>query len=387
MHEAPVTPNGKDMAMARLTRFRARGSRVSAPGAWLLFVLALDLSAGSTFMPAVLYGIAPLMSAALLGPAATAGFGAVALLLTTSSVAKAGDWGTAEAWVPMGNTVLVSTVAVLLSATRVRRETQFTRMVRIAEVAQRAILPVVPRRIGRVLASARYVSAGENSLIGGDLYDWFQSERRVCFIVADVRGKGLGAVEQAARVIRAFRQSAASIPDPAKMAVAMGRYLAPFLDEEEFVTALILQAVGGGRVTLVSCGHPPPLRVGSHDGVSLIALQPGLPLGLGERYEAVTVPWSPGDRFLLYTDGLSEARNANGEFLPVESLGELIRRAPHSVALDDVLRRLRQHVQGGHLTDDLAMVLLENSEEDGPAPQATLVGLDRPGSGGGRPAG
>lgn len=67
----------------------------------------------------------------------TAGFGATAFLLTTGSVVKAGDWGTAEAWVPMLDAALVGGVAVLLAVVRVRREAQLARMVRIAEVAQR----------------------------------------------------------------------------------------------------------------------------------------------------------------------------------------------------------------------------------------------------------
>jgi len=328
-------------------------------------VLALDLVTGPAFVPAVLYAIAPLISSVLLRPLVTAGFAGVAFLLATGSVVKAGDWGTAEAWVPMLDAALVGGVAVLLAVVRERREGQLARMVRIAEVAQRAILPLVPRRIGPVTASVRYVSAAEDALVGGDLYDWFQSDRRVCFIVADVRGKGIGAVEQAARVIRAFRQSAASLTDPAKMAAAMSRYLKPFLDDEEFVTAVVMQVVGRGRVTFVSCGHPPPLLVMSQDGADLVDLPAGLPLRLGETYMAVTLPWAPGDRFLLYTDGLSEARNAKNEFLGLEQLGDLVRKAPFSGALDEVLRAVRRHVPGGHFADDLAMVLVENAGQAG----------------------
>ena len=352
------------MLVGLVSRLRVLRAGPVAPLAWLVLVLALDLVTGPAFVPAVLYAMAPLISSVLLRPLATADFAVAAFLLATGSVVKAGDWGTPEAWVPMLDAALVGGVAVVLAVVRVRREAQLARMVRIAEVAQRAILPVVPRRIGPVAASVRYVSAAEDALVGGDLYDWFQSDRRVCFIVADVRGKGVGAVGQAARVIRAFRQSAASLTDPAKMAAAMSRYLAPFLDDEEFVTAVLMQVVGRGRVTLVSCGHPPPLLVTGQDGADLVDVPAGLPLGLGETYMAVTVPWAPGDRFLLYTDGLSEARNARSEFLELEQLGALVRNAPFSGALDEVLRMLRRHVPRGHFPDDLAMVLVENAGRD-----------------------
>ena len=126
-----------------------------------------------------------------------------------------------------------------------------------------------------------------------------------------------------------------------------------------------MQVVGRGRVTFVSCGHPPPLLVMSQDGADLVDLPAGLPLGLGETYMAVTLPWAPGDRFLLYTDGLSEARNAKNEFLGLEQLGDLVRKAPFSGALDEVLRAVRRHVPGGHFADDLAMVLVENAGQAG----------------------
>jgi serine phosphatase RsbU (regulator of sigma subunit) len=87
----------------------------------------------------------------------------------------------------------------------------------------------------------------------------------------------------------------------------------------------------------------------------------GLPLGIGDDFSETTVAWKPGDRLLLYTDGLSEARNADGEFLPL-----LEAAAPlGSGALEDALTRLlddvRRHVPRGALGDDLAVVMLEHS--------------------------
>jgi serine phosphatase RsbU (regulator of sigma subunit) len=237
-------------------------------------------------------------------------------------------------------------------------------MVRIAEVAQRAMLPLVPTHVGTVAAGARYLSAAEDALVGGDLYDWFHSDRRVCFIVGDVRGKGVSAVEQAARVIRAFRQSAAGAGDLATVAAEMSAYIDPFLDDEEFVTALLLQVTDRGHITLVNCGHPHPLLITSHDGAALVDLPSGLPLGLGRSFESVTVPWTPGDRLLLYTDGLSEARDARGEFLPVLPLAPLLRMSTVEDALDRVLGAVREHVPGGRFTDDLAVLLLENVDGD-----------------------
>ena len=110
-----------------------------------------------------------------------------------------------------------SAAAVVVSAVRVRRERQLARVERIAEVAQRTVLPLIPRQVGPVTTGARYLSAAEDTLVGGDLVRLVPLDRRICFVVGDVRGKGVSAVEQAARVIRAFRQSAAAGADLATM--------------------------------------------------------------------------------------------------------------------------------------------------------------------------
>ena len=97
----------------------------------------------------------------------------------------------------------------------------------------------------------------------------------------------------------------------------MSSYLVGFFDDEEFVTALLADVSDPALLTLVSCGHPPAILV-RRDGVaSFLDAPTGLPLGLGQTYDSTTVPWGPGDRLLMYTDGLSEARDASGEFLPL----------------------------------------------------------------------
>ena len=98
------------------------------------------------------------------------------------------------------------------------------------------------------------------------------------------------------------------------------------------------------------------------DGTAeLLTVPPRLPLGLGGDGEPVTVPWGAGDRLLLYTDGLSEARDEQGRFLPLLELAPTLRSSQPDVALDGVLELVRRHIKGGQLGDDLAIVLLENT--------------------------
>lgn len=352
----------------RLTDARMRQRTLAVAVAWFLIVLVADLATGPEFTPAILYAVAPLIACATLRPPATGGFGVAAIAFTALSLTISRAWFLPQAAIRLLDAILISGVAVGLSAARVRREEQLARISRIAEVAQKTILPLIPTQVGPVAASARYLSAAEDALVGGDLYDWFHVNHRVCFIVGDVRGKGVGAVEQAARVIRAFRQAAAGGSPLAQMAEEMSVYLIPFLDEEEFVTAVLAEITPDSQLRLVSCGHPQPLLVTNGDGANLIALPPCLPLGLGEFYESVTLPWASGDRLLLYTDGLSEARDARGEFLPVLDLADLLRTSTVEDALDKVLGEVHHHVPDGQFTDDLAVLLLENHHGDRSVP-------------------
>ena len=195
------------------------------------------------------------------------------------------------------NVALVGGTAVGIAVVRVQRERRFDEVSQIAQAAQRAILPTLPAHVGHVAIAARYQSAARGALVGGDLYDCYHSGARVRIIVGDVRGKGIAGVEQAARVIRAFRQSAALRPTLTEVAFEMDGYLAGFFGDEEFVTALLVDVTRPGELRIVAAGHPAPELVGA-DVAALLDLPPGLPLGLGlgrspDEYAETIVRWNP----------------------------------------------------------------------------------------------
>jgi serine phosphatase RsbU (regulator of sigma subunit) len=149
----------------------------------------------------------------------------------------------------------------------------------------------------------------------------------------------------------------------------MDDYLADFFGEEEFVTALLVEVSGHGQLILFNAGHPPPLLVRATGESGLLELPPALPIGLalgdgpGDVAE-VTVHLAAGDRLLLYTDGLSEARDRSGRFLDPLSLTDDLRGAATvEVALDGALDHVARHVPRGHLVDDLALLLLEETAD------------------------
>ena len=199
--------------------------------------------------------------------------------------------------------------------------------------------------------------------MGGDLFDCYHTDLHTRFIVGDVRGKGIAGVEQAARVIRVFRQSAATRESLSEVAEEMDDYLKRFFRNEEFVTVVLVEVTDPTHLTVVRAGHPYPLLVDAEGRLSTLELPGGLPLGLPLQpgtYPENRLEWSRGQRLLLYTDGLSEARDADGRFLDVEALATALARDELEEALDSVIAAVKAHVPPGHLNDDLALLLLEN---------------------------
>lgn len=355
--------------MRTMERSQRLGAGIAT--AWLLVAVVTDMSISSDVVLAPLYAIAGLIACSVLRPPVTAGFAAAALGFTVLSAGWNDTWGEAQHLVRIVDVALVGAAAVLISVVRVRREERFDRVSEIARVAQRIILPTLPRRVGHVALGARYLSSTEDAVVGGDFFDFYHAGSMTRLIIGDVRGKGLAAVEQAGRAIRAFRQAAASHGELAETAVEISTYMMPFLDDEEFITALLVDLSADGRVTVVSCGHPLAVLL-TDRGASHVEAPAGLPLGLGREYAEHTVGWGPGDRLLLYTDGLSEARDAAGEFLAPLDLAPVLRRGDVEQALDGVLAAVRDHVTTDDLGDDLAVLLVENSVRTEQTPQFAI---------------
>jgi serine phosphatase RsbU (regulator of sigma subunit) len=289
---------------------------------------------------------------------------AMVAVLATVLAALAGTWdGNAgsQAWaLRLIICAVISSVAVALAADRERREQRLRRLTVVAEAAQRAVLRAMPTSVGRIALAARYLSAADDALIGGDLYEVSATPFGVRMIVGDVRGKGLDAVQLAAAVVGGFRQSALTVTDLAAVAVALDEVVQAVSGEEDFVTAVLAEFHDDGTVAFVNCGHHSPLQLDDDTAVLLDVDEhaPPLGLGVGPGLTPHKAHWHVGSRLLFYTDGLVEARNAQGAFFDVLAQAEALRAGTLDQALDVLIARVRRHVPGG-LKDDLALVLAE----------------------------
>jgi serine phosphatase RsbU (regulator of sigma subunit)/anti-sigma regulatory factor (Ser/Thr protein kinase) len=230
---------------------------------------------------------------------------------------------------------------------------------RVADATQRAILAPVPPRLGSISLAGRYVSATAEALIGGDLYEVVPRSGSVRLLVGDVRGKGLAAIRIATIVLGEFRAAAADLGDVSDIARQIDRRLRPYLEDEDFATAVIADVKDDGSYAVVSCGHPSPLLV-TGGAIGELSMAYSLPLGLGADPQASTGWLSPGDRLLLYTDGVLEARDPERRFVDLTWVVAPLAAGDLQYSLDDVLERLHRFA-GAQLGDDVALVAAEYS--------------------------
>jgi len=235
------------------------------------------------------------------------------------------------------------------------QEGRLEAVTRVADAAQRAILHVPPSEIGPLHLAARYLSATAEALVGGDLYEVVRRPGAVRLLIGDVRGKGLEAVRNATIVLGEFRAAAEDIDDIVQVARQLDRRLTGHLEDEDFVTALLAEIADDGSYSLVSCGHPPPLLV-SPTEIRALEIAHGLPLGLGTEPDRTTGVLGAGERLLLYTDGLIEARSPDGDFADVQVVVRPLQQATGlGEGLDGVLEAVHAWTGTG-LGDDLALL-------------------------------
>ncbi|MEU4997946.1 PP2C family protein-serine/threonine phosphatase [Streptomyces sp. NPDC021622] len=271
--------------------------------------------------------------------------------------------------------ILVGSSLVVFCVVRERRAREMTQVRYVAEMAQRVVLRPLPKVIGPLRVASLYLAAEAEAQIGGDLYAAVRTGSGTRLIVGDVRGKGMTAVDDAALLLGAFRAAAhrqASLTELVMFLDASVRWdVAADLAEpgetdesdETFITATVLEIPDhDSRIGMIDCGHPPPVVLRDGRAMTLDADQPAPPLGLGElvhgAHHVDTFKFEEGDLLLLYTDGVSEARDAGGTFYPLtERIAGWTDTDPETF-----LRRLRRdllHHVGGRLGDDAALIAIE----------------------------
>jgi serine phosphatase RsbU (regulator of sigma subunit) len=325
-------------------------------------VAAADVLAGSGMVLLALLSLGPALAAAALRPAPTALVGVLAFVLCLLLAAYDHLPESRRAFIALAAIGGVTVAGVIASAARDRRERQLADVTAVAEVAQRVLLHPLPREVGPLQVAVRYISASAAARIGGDLYEVIATRQAIRLIVADVRGKGLAAVQTAALVLGAFREAAHDAAGLAQIAARIERSLGRQAAAEEFVTAVLAQIpYSGSSIKILNCGHPPPLLLTGHAARRIEPCEAGLPLGLTQLAvsprETSVIELSPGQRLLFYTDGISEARDKSGDFYPLDRCAALLAGQDLGAGLDSLCDQVIRYV-GHQLRDDATTLLI-----------------------------
>ncbi|HKH25811.1 MAG TPA: GAF domain-containing SpoIIE family protein phosphatase, partial [Acidimicrobiia bacterium] len=257
-------------------------------------------------------------------------------------------------------------IGLFIERTETERELRDSRagLAQLAQTLQQSLLPPHLPAIPGVEIAAHYEAARNGSDVGGDFYDVFESARNDwAIVIGDVCGKGPEAAALAALVRYTTRAAAVQTRRP-RLVLNLVNEVVLRQSEEQFCTAayLRLRPEGvGTRLTISCAGHPLPMLLRAAGEVETVAcrgrvLGPFPDLASVDRVERL----DPGDALLLYTDGVTDARNADGSFFGEERLRKTLEGCAGSSA-DDIVKAIvgkLNEFHGGQPRDDIAFVVV-----------------------------
>ena len=201
--------------------------------------------------------------------------------------------------------------------------------------------------------------------VGGDFYDFYlRDENRLAFAIADVSGKGIPAALFMAKSQSILKNCLLTAKDSGQLASVLEQANALLCrnnDAAMFVTVFLgLLDLSTGHLVYADGGHCPPLlgRGGRYD---FLPMRKGTMLGLMELpYEQQSVDLAPGDTIFLYTDGVSEAMDENGEQFSEPRIKAALNALPPDRSPEDILscllKSIKQHAGSAEQSDDITML-------------------------------
>ncbi|MFC8226004.1 PP2C family protein-serine/threonine phosphatase [Streptomyces sp. NPDC057287] len=351
---------------------------LAAPFALIAVVTVVDINVPPEVHLGPFLVAAPALTASFAGPRMTAFVGVVAVMAQAAVALTRSSITDLNHMYQIGALFLISAIVTLFAHLRERSAAEMVQLRTVAEAAQRSVLRPLPVRSGPLHLASLYLAAEEGAQLGGDLYAAARTAEGTRVIIGDVRGKGLDAISGAAGVLGAFRALARQegrLPGlVTRLDTSVAAHRIDSLNEsadrtddpgiaEAFVTAAVLDLPDAApELRLVSCGHPPPLLLRAGRVHALDATEPGPPLGVGPLSGAPPTEdvfaFRSGDVLLLYTDGVTEARDRTGRFYPLaERAASWTGLGPERL-LEEARADLLRHA-GGRLGDDAAIVAVE----------------------------
>jgi sigma-B regulation protein RsbU (phosphoserine phosphatase) len=235
---------------------------------------------------------------------------------------------------------------------------------RLAASVQRALLPQ-PRDFDGLEFAREFLPFRE---IGGDYFDVIELPgRRVALAIGDVMGKGVAAALLVATLKSSVRSELRSAPVP--LGELMGRINRLFFEvtpRGRFASLFLgVYCLDGGRLDYVNAGHDYPLTI-REDGACEELVTGGTVIGLVDagRYEDASITLERGDQLVLYTDGLIDRMNAQGEMYGAPRLQQAAARSRHDsprIALYSLLGEVQGWSAGRCAEDDMTLLVAKRT--------------------------
>ena len=250
---------------------------------------------------------------------------------------------------------------------------------RIAREIQMSLLPQGQVRIPGLQMTANCTPARE---VGGDYYDFLPiDEHRTGILIADVSGKGTSAALYMAELKGLMLSLSQIHRSPKDLMLAANRIIAANLDSRSFITmTYAVVDIESHTMTYARAGHTPLIHLPARgpDRRARVLVPSGMVLGLkvdnGEKFAAVleeaTIPLEPGDLFVLFTDGITEAMDASEELFGEDRLSALVEEhadLPFDELRERILREVRAFAGEPGPHDDMTLILLRVDDAGIPA--------------------
>lgn len=233
----------------------------------------------------------------------------------------------------------------------------------IASQVQLAILPKTFPPEPSIVLDAHMTPARE---VGGDFYDYFHvDERTIGFVVADVSGKGIPAALFMAIARTLLRSTALFERSPAGCVRRVNDLLAMENDQMLFVTLFYgVIDLDSGRVTYVNAGHNPPYRIAPTGEITTVPSTSGMAVAVieGFVYKEGAFDMQPGETLMLFTDGVTEAIDIDGELYGEARLEAFLATGAKDWSMSEICREalhsIRVFERGAPQADDITCLAL-----------------------------
>ncbi len=295
--------------------------------------------------------------------------------MTTAAEATIGvlylDSRIAPADLSAGNRELLQTLAIeastILENARLMEEERAKERIehelQVAREIQQGLLPAVLPAEGWFRAAGTSLPSTQ---VGGDYFDVRQvSPDLWAAVVADVSGKGVSSALLAGLLQGVFLMASADPQDVEGMLARLNTFLLERTRGEKYATVFYCTLNASGLLSYANAGHCAPYLVSAEGRLRKLHTS-GMPVGMIEEatVERMETQLAPGDKVVIFSDGLTETENAEGEFFDTERLRVFLRQHSREGAAalhDRLLAAIDRFSEGGVVRDDITLLVLEYS--------------------------